>query len=202
MRVLCVETEPGVAGVVVEQLRAAGHEVVRCFDDVAGSARPCAGLDRPGSCPLETGAGVDVVLDVRGADHPLPTSGETGVTCALRQQVPLAVAGRTRPNPFGRWTAAVVDADDVPAGCEAARRHGLETLGAEVSIAVCRQLDGFYVPGVDVTTDVRRRGRDLDVVIHRPATERSRDGAIVVRAHAALRDSGVNVRTTSISCTE
>jgi hypothetical protein len=202
MRVLCVETEPGAAGEAAEQLRNAGHQVVRCFDETAGAARPCAGLDRPGTCPLEAGPGVDVVLDVRDGDHALPTGGEVGVTCALREQVPLAVAGRTQPNPFARWTHVVVDAGDVVTGCEAARQRALDDLGARVSIGVCQQLDGYYVPGIDVTTDVRRRGRDVEVVIHRPATDRRHDEAIAVRAHRMLRDGGEGAATISISCVD
>jgi hypothetical protein len=202
MRVLCVETEPGLASDAVEQLQAAGHEVVRCFDEIVGPARPCAGLECPGSCPLETGPGVDVVLDVRGGDQALPAGGEVGVTCALREQVPLAVAGRIHPNPFARWTDAVVDAGAVVAGCEAARQRSLDDLGARVSIWVCQLLDGYNVPGIDVTTDVQRRGRDLQIVIHRPATERSRDVAIAVNVHRRLRNGGVPASTISISCTD
>jgi hypothetical protein len=202
MRVLCVESEPGVAAAAVDQLEAGGHEVVRCYEEGAGRTAPCVGLDRPGSCPLDDPRGVDVVLDVRSGEQAMPTLREQGVTCALRQGVPLAVSGRVEPNPFARWTAAVADPADVAGACAVAAQRALDELGAQVTRAVCRWLDGGYVPGVDVDTDVAHHGDRLELVIHRPPPEAARDVAVAVRAHRAVRDAGVTVSAISISCVD
>jgi len=51
----------------------------------------------------------DLVLSVRSHPLPQPTRREIGVTCGLRQGVPLIVAGRTLLNPFEDFAAAVVE---------------------------------------------------------------------------------------------
>lgn len=51
----------------------------------------------------------DLVLSVRSHPFPQPTRREIGVTCGLRQGLPLIVAGRTMLNPFESFASAVVD---------------------------------------------------------------------------------------------
>jgi hypothetical protein len=51
----------------------------------------------------------DLVLSVRSHPLPQPTRREIGVTCGLRQGVPLIVAGRTLLNPFEDFAVAVVE---------------------------------------------------------------------------------------------
>jgi hypothetical protein len=201
MRILCVETIPGAATSAADRLRAAGHEVVRCYEGADGAAGPCVGLDC-GDCPLDRPGGVDAVLDARTAGHPRPTPDEAGVTCALRQHVPLVVEGPAWPDPFARWAAARIDLGDDPVrACEDAIAHHCADLGAMVSIAVCRALDRWEHPGVEITTDVRRDDRELRVTVHRPATDADADGSIATHALAALRTAGVTTPSISISCT-
>ncbi len=117
MDVLVVESDPGAAAVAIAQLQAAGHRVERCHEPGA-RAFPCAALN-PGRCPLEDGE-IDVVLTVRARSHPRPSQLEDGVTCALRQHVPVVVAGRTNLNPYARYDVAVAGVDDVVETCELA----------------------------------------------------------------------------------
>lgn len=51
----------------------------------------------------------DLVVNVRPHPLPQPTRREIGVTCGLRQGVPLVVTGRTLFNPFEDFAAVVVD---------------------------------------------------------------------------------------------
>jgi hypothetical protein len=201
MRILCTETEPGLASDAAERLEAAGHEVCRCFDPGDGPSAPCAGLDRD-ACPLDDPRGVDVVLDVRSPGRPAPVPTEAGVRCALRQHVPLAMAGPAWPNPFARWVAASVHDVDAVAACERAAGHRLAELADAVSIAACKALGQGRRAGVEVRTDVRRTGPELRVTIHRPAQDAALDGAVAVHAHRALRDEGVEARAISVGCTD
>jgi hypothetical protein len=202
MRILCTETDPGLADGAVERLQAAGHDVVRCFDPILGAAGPCVGLDL-GDCPLDRPGGVDVVLDVRAPGRPRPVAAEAGVTCALRQRIPLAMAGPAWPNPYARWVvAATGDEVDAVAACEKAVEHGLGDLGDAVAIAACRLLGEGRHPGVDVRAEVVRHARELQVTVHRPPQDASMDGALAVHAFGALREAGVQAPAISVSCTD
>jgi hypothetical protein len=109
-------------------LEVAGHHVVRCTDP-GEPEFPCNGLRPERGCPLD--AGVDVVLVIRTQPGRKVAPGEFGVTCALRRDVPLVVAGRTLLHPFERWAIEPVDgavaevADDVARACERAARPQL-----------------------------------------------------------------------------
>lgn len=96
----------------VAHLEAIGHDVLRCTDH-GEPLFPCKGLDQ--SCPLDE-AFVDAALVVRTRAWPRPTVFDRGVTCAIRQGIPVVLAGNTLLNPYDPWAAAVVarDADPVP----------------------------------------------------------------------------------------
>lgn len=202
MRILCLEARWTDGDRVAEQLRAGGHDVVRCYDEGAGPSSPCVGLDRPGSCPLDVDGGVDVAVDVRPRGEPHPTPREAGVTCALRQGVPLVVAGADDPGPFSRWGVAVPAGGDLTAACHEARRRGLDDLGRTIAIATCQAIGGHYRAGADVRADVSRRGHELVVTVHRPAAAHALDGAIATHAHRAARDAHVPTRAISVSCVD
>ncbi|MCZ7531485.1 MAG: hypothetical protein M5U31_14820 [Acidimicrobiia bacterium] len=123
--VLVVEADPGVADLVSAELAAAGHRVLSCHEPDA-AAFPCAGLTEGGSCPL-AGGSVDVVLDMRALPRSKPAVTEIGITCSLREGLPLVVAGTPALNPFERHATATVHSDDprdiVDACEEAARRR-------------------------------------------------------------------------------
>lgn len=204
MRILCTETDPGLAGAAVDRLRAAGHEVVTCFDPALGAWGPCVGLDR-GTCPLDEPGGVDVLLDVRAPGRPRPAPGEAGVTCALRRGVPLATAGPAWPNPFARWVTATAHGDvdvDVVEACARAADHHLVELGDMVSIAACQVLGAGRRPGVEVHTDVRQDGGELHVTVHRPPQDAALDASVAVHAHGALRAAGVAAVAISLGCAD
>ena len=153
MRVLLLESDRHAGDQVIERLTAAGHQVVRCHEVDLG-AFPCNALCADGSCPLETGAPVDVVVDYRAHPYPHPTPLEDGVSCALRHNLPLVVAGVSALNPFDKWTTAIADDADIVDACEQAvlepdrflseaatitlrdtmLRHGLDVNGASVTV--------------------------------------------------------------------
>lgn len=205
MRILCVETDHGGVADPAHDLRAAGHEVVRCFDPRHHTYpyEACTALERPGSCPLEQPGGVDVVLDVRSRAHARPTHLEAGVLCALRQRTPLAVVGQLHLNPFVRWTNATSEtttAEDVVAACEAAVARSLEQLGSEIA-EVVRSLiaDQGRQPG-GVTVEVSRDGDDMRVTIRRPESLADLDEAMAIRVHRAIREARISVPRLSLAC--
>lgn len=200
MRILCLEARWGDADTVAERLRADGHEVVRCHDEAAGPSAPCVGLDRPGSCPLDIEGGVDVAVAVRPDDEPHPTAHEAGVTCALRQGIPLVVAGATDPGPFARWGVTVPAGGDVTAACHEAQREALDDLGRTIAIAACQAIGGPYRAGADIRAEVTRREHELVVTVYRPVGARPLDGAIATHAHRAARAAKVPTRSISVTC--
>lgn len=117
-----------------DALEAAGHRIVRCTE--SGRPRfPCDGLD--GSCPLDGTVDVAVVVHDRpGTDiHP----GEAGVVCALRDGLPLVVAGNGSQHGFGeKVTAVAAGIADVASACDravAARDARLaRSVGGEVQV--------------------------------------------------------------------
>lgn len=116
MRVLLMESEPWAADEAAYRLELAGHTVERCFGRNIPSF-PCAALREGGTCPFSSG--VDVALVVRSEAWQVPMSLERGVVCAIRDGVPLVVAGVLDPDPFTRWeTASVEGTDQVVAVCE------------------------------------------------------------------------------------
>ena len=87
MRVLMLESHPGVASGAVARLLDAGHTIVRC--DTADRQYPCRGLVPGGECPLDQP--VDVAVLVQEADT---GQVEHGAVCAARSRIPLVeVAG-------------------------------------------------------------------------------------------------------------
>lgn len=127
MDILVTESIPGAGGTATERLEAAGHRVHRCHEP--SSAFPCAGVRS--ECPLDEQP-IDLVLAVRPHIRTTPTTSEIGVTCALRQRIPVAVTGQTLLNPFEPFGAAAIEEELVEA-CErvaAARRPEHEAAAA------------------------------------------------------------------------
>lgn len=100
---------PGVED-AARKLEDAGHRVLRCHDDDE-PVFPCKGLQ--GRCPLDHEP-VDVALVVRNHAWPRPTPFDRGVTCVVRQRVPVAFAGVTVLNPYEPWADAVLSWVDDP----------------------------------------------------------------------------------------
>lgn len=129
MRVLVTETGFGDSDRLVDRLRAAGVDVVRCHDE-SGLCRALT----PGGCPLDDmRRPVHVVLDVRGPGHHLTTR-EYGVVCAARAGLPLWIVP-VEPHvpavvPDGlRDVAPVIREDEVVAVCAGDRTATAALLG-------------------------------------------------------------------------
>lgn len=107
MRVLVMGAPGPTTEDAVQRLEDAGHAIVRCHDE-REPAFPCKGVTA--HCPLDDGP-VDVALAVRNHAWPRPTVFDRGVTCALRDAVPVVVAGVVTLNPYDEWAAAVIGRD-------------------------------------------------------------------------------------------
>jgi hypothetical protein len=158
-----------------DALRAAGHEIVRCTGPDERTF-PCVGITT-GRCPL------DGTVDVAVVVHDKPTtgfaSGEAGVVCALRDRVPLVVAGNHTFSPFVELADAVADdVDDLDAACRRA-----------VTAAACRDADAIgAAAGCDAT--VERRGGVVRVVL---AGEASEKAGVLAHQEASRRFPHVRV---------
>lgn len=116
MRVLVNESENRVADHAVHLLEQHGHQIVRCheFDD---EPFPCAALRPDSACPFE-GEGVDIAVTVRSEGSTSPTAWEDGIACALRNRVPVVVAGAAAENPYSALGGVEVDGEHVVQPCE------------------------------------------------------------------------------------
>lgn len=186
MRVLVVSDELHADQGVAERLEGAGHEVVRCHESGA-PAFPCAGMPGGAGCPIDGGR-IDVALNIRHFSDP-PTVAEDGVRCALRNHLPLVVAGTAGQAPWaGMATVVEPDPERVVTAVEEAelaplRRHS-EAASRELTVAMERL--GIEQAGGEVL--VRRRDGGLRAQL-RPAvvlTPRQAH-AVGVRVAAALR---------------
>jgi hypothetical protein len=183
MRVLILESHPGVASDAVGELRAAGHTIARC--DSADHRFPCRGLSAGGECPLDEHVDVAVLVQELGTHHV-----EHGAICAARSRVPVL---RVDPADVGRpslntWTTAA--GPDLLSECERAARDG----GAHVR-AVAERLTGLGVleesdlgHGGTVVIDVTREADRLRMTIDLAGAALDREAEIVRAASLALRD--------------
>lgn len=82
MKLLLIESVPGQAHEIRDDLVAEGHDVVTCHDDQGG---PCRGTDHHDSCPLEEHVDLAIITRAEGSPHTLH---EMGGVCAHRHRVP------------------------------------------------------------------------------------------------------------------
>lgn len=82
MKLLLIESVPGQAHEIRDNLLAEGHDVVTCHDEHGG---PCRGTDHHDSCPLGEHVDLAIVTRTGGAAHTLH---EMGGVCAQRHRVP------------------------------------------------------------------------------------------------------------------
>ncbi|GIU85934.1 MAG: hypothetical protein KatS3mg009_0449 [Acidimicrobiia bacterium] len=164
LNVLVLETDRGAADAAVEELTAAGHQVLRCHDAGAPSF-PCRGVDDTRQCPFDT-TPVDVALTVRSRPRSQPSPLEDGVSCALRRHVPLVVAGPAVMNPYEEYAAEVLDRTyDVTAAVERAAGAPLPTHGARAADALAGVLAVHGVEGCTPKVTVHRHAGRLSVSV-------------------------------------
>lgn len=161
-------------------LTAAGHEVLRCGP--AGRHRfPCRAAE--GDCPLDATVDVAVVL------HDRPSAdigaGEAGVVCAIRDGLPLVVAGNGAHSPFRvRADSVAASVGDVVDACHRAVSARDRRLARTVTAAV----------GVEATVTVR--GDVVDVRLPEGTPEH-----VAVLAHQALRRAHPRARAVVVGTT-
>lgn len=182
MRVLVVESDRGAADHVVTELQGAGHQVVRCHEPDR-PAFPCNALCDGADCSLDAAGSVDVVLDYRLHPYPRPTAFEDGVSCALRQHVPLVVGGTSTLNPFAKWTTHVA-ADDaaIVDVCEDAADAPRDVLAGAV-----REATRTIVGSLPLEVIVRRVGERLKATIVIPEHCDEVEGSLAVTVAGVLR---------------
>jgi hypothetical protein len=185
LNVLVLESDAGAADVAETSLVDAGHSIVRRHQP-NHTAFPCNGLAE-GGCPLE-GTPVDVALDVRlhARTHPTPT--EDGTVCALRQHVPLVVAGPDVLNPFDGFASEMVGRDeDVVATVERAARSPLPKHSDAAARSLRAVLDARGLSVAPRVAVYRRRGSLLVEVTGGESLDRGTKDMAAVRMLAAVR---------------
>lgn len=162
---------------VADVLSRAGHDVVRCSEP-GQPAFPCSGAD--GSCPLD--GSVDVAVVVHDRPSAELAVGEIGVVCALRDGIPVVLAGNHSQSAFAsRCDAVAADTQDVPAACERA-------------VAAADRAAGFVSRFCGADAVVVRRGHAVRVQLAPGATERH-----AVLAHQAVKCLFPTVRTIDVA---
>jgi hypothetical protein len=138
-------------------------------------------------CPFEEKP-IDVVLDVRRRARTTPTLREDGVTCAIREHVPLVVAGPTVFNPYTDYATELChDTVDVVAACERAAAAPLARHTRAAQDALDATLERRSLPA-DARVTVFRRSGALDVSVTQASQiDRATKNMIAVRITAALR---------------
>jgi hypothetical protein len=165
MRILMLESEPGIARDHEARLTEAGHEVVRCHEPGAPSF-PCAGLPDVSGCPLEQQA-VDVALLVRDPIDERPTHREAGVACALRARVPVLQPAGQSTEPFAGHVSTF-DGDIVEALALAADGGGEgHAQAVHEHLVATAAAEGVDASAIRVRA--RREGRRLALVVDVPA---------------------------------
>jgi hypothetical protein len=183
-QLLLLETDDERSPEVEAALVDAGFTIRRCAEPDDPSF-PCA-LLKTGRCPLDDGL-VDVALDVRKHPWPYPTAREHGVQCALRQRVPVVVAGAVRRHPFEQWAAITVDGTSgVSQACEVAVQLRLEGVRSAVRDAVGAVLHTHGIDSTPVTVTANRQAGTLLVRVESAVPTGLRT-TVAARAGAAAR---------------
>lgn len=154
MRVLLTESEPGAAEGPEKRLREAGFDISFCHPDHRADVDGCVVLRGISHCPLRTDADIGLLVDARSADAPrLPTAREFGVCCAVRNHVPLVVAGPADTEHFP-WSeaSAICSPEELVGVCEHLTEPADDAIGRDAQrvAEMALQANGFDA-GVDVT---------------------------------------------------
>ena len=182
--VLLVESHPGNAAREADALERAGHRVHRCHEPGANGF-PCMEITSSGSCPVESG--VDVALLVRRV-APHPTHLEQGVSCVLRAGVPVIEDGPTILDPFEPYLSGRVTGD-VVAACEEAADNGWEPLRETILDRAAGVLAGAGIDRDDIVVSFHREGTSLRIDLAGPPLTTATRQALGVRVLDALRST-------------
>lgn len=114
-------------------LEAEGNVVVSCRRAGGDEDFPCVGID--GDCPL------DGTVDVAVAVHEHPSRdiapSQAGVVCAVRDGIPIVLAGTGTEHPFGAaLTTVATRAEDVSGACRRAIDVRARRIGEEIGATV------------------------------------------------------------------
>jgi hypothetical protein len=139
MKLLLIESTPGVATAIESDLLAEGHEVLTCNDDIGG---PCRGTEHHANCPMGQHIDMAIVAREPGSQR---TLNEMGSVCASIHRVPLVEVdpdGLQDDLPNVRVVQAVATCR-VEAGYAKAIRHELASIAAIVEVR--RDTDRIHV---------------------------------------------------------
>jgi hypothetical protein len=193
LNVLLLESEPGAALVARDELETAGHNVRYCHEP-GGPAFPCSALLEGHTCPLE-GEAIDVALDVRRHPGSQPTLREDGVMCALREHIPVVIAGAPALSPYADYASATRDRNfDV---VETVERMAGATLERHTTAAASALHDVLERRGIARTPDVavrRLRGALLISVSGADPLDVPTKSMAAVRMTAAVRALDAHAR--------
>lgn len=129
MKLLLIESSPGIAREISDHLTAEGHHLLTCHDDFGA---PCKGVYQGGDCPVEQH--IDLTILARDPQA-ARTFEEMGSVCATRHRIPMvevdprsevppaivAAAVATRAEMAGYANAIRLDLGDLPAIVEVER---------------------------------------------------------------------------------
>jgi hypothetical protein len=182
MRILLLESEPGVGAETSASLVDQGHEVLRCHEP-GSDTFPCREVEAPGTCPLLGRPAVDCAVVVHQGDEEQPTYAEAGVSCAIRRGVPVVQRHEGHRSPF-TGCAIPVGSSGVSAACElaidAARAHEVRPLAVEVE----RLLAAAGAPTFGIHVDIARDVDQTRISVAVPSGTPIDHGAIATRVLA------------------
>jgi hypothetical protein len=186
--VLIMENRRGAAHDAEAELVAAGHRVHRCHhaDD---RGFPCVGVTEPGTCPIDHG--VDVALLVRHHVAPRPAPLEEGVSCIIRSGVPLVEDGPSVLDPFDAWVTERVGPElGIEATCQKAADSAYEPLRLAIRerIAAVLHAAGLTFDLVTCTLVPAGGGLRVELAVDAPVDRRLHQ-TLAVRVLDAVRSS-------------
>ncbi len=166
MKLLLIESTPGIATAIQSELRADGHEVLMCNDDHGG---PCRGTEHHANCPMEQHIDMAIVTREPGSEH---TLNEMGSVCATLHRVPLVEVDPQSVH------------DDLPSVRVV---QAVATCRVEAAYAKAIRQELHYLAAI---VSVRRDPNRIHVTVQVPASEAStsRVSAIADRARHAVRE--------------
>jgi hypothetical protein len=180
MRILLIESSPGVSQSVVASLQGAGHEVQRCFDDPTEPL--CRGALHAEDCPLEHH--VDAAVVVHDESTRTPSLFEMAGVCAVRHRVPLVSALSGEGDPFA-MVATPASTDDLVAVVERVAHEPDDRAADAVRLALSDLPALAGLPPVGVTVH-REPGRmRLELALPAEAPANARESAITWAVRAA-----------------